>query len=150
MSAAVSYLFANTEKHEFAVKNPPRGDAKSGEEIVKSIGCQGCHIVGEGSRETAGPRRTFGQPLENIGNKTTYEWVFNWVRDPKHFNPATYMPNLRLTDQQAADVATYLMTLQQAGGEARKGQPTHQAGENAPPDNPHNRERLDRPQTEIP
>ena len=118
INAAVAYLFANTEKYDFAVKNPPLGDAKSGEKIVKSIGCQGCHVVGEGARADVGPHRTFGQPLENIGNKTTYEWVFNWVRDPKHYNPATYMPNLRLTDQQAADVATYLMTLKQSGGVA--------------------------------
>ena len=107
INAIVAYLFANAEKHEFAVKNPPRGDAKSGEQIVKSIGCQGCHVVGEGTRDEVGPRRTFGQPLENIGNKTTYEWIYNWVRDPKHYSPATYMPNLRLTDAQVADVATY-------------------------------------------
>ena len=69
---------------------------------------------------TAHRRENFGQPLENIGNKTTYEWVFNWVRDPKHYNPGTYMPNLRLTDQQAADIATYLMTLKQTGGDAAK------------------------------
>ncbi len=42
------------------------------------------------------------------------------MRDPKHYNPGTYMPNLRLTDQQAADVATYLMTLKQNGGDAAK------------------------------
>ena len=96
INAIAAYLFANAEKHEFAVKNPPRGDAKSGEQIVKSIGCQGCHVVGEGARAEAGPRRTFGQPLENIGNKTSYEWIYNWVRDPKHYSPATYMPNLRL------------------------------------------------------
>ena len=48
INAIVAYLFANAEKHEFAVKNPPRGDAKRGEEIVKAIGCQGCHVVGEG------------------------------------------------------------------------------------------------------
>src|SRR5262249_37678409 len=85
INSVVSYLFANAEKHEFAVKNPPKGDPKSGEQIVKAIGCQGCHVVGEGARDEVGPRRTFGQPLENIGNKTTYEWVYNWVRDPKHF-----------------------------------------------------------------
>ena len=88
------------------------------------IGCLGCHVVGEGTREEAGPRRTFGQPLENIGNKTTYEWVFNWVRDPKHYNPGTYMPNLRLTDAQAADVATYLMTLKQGGAATPPRPPT--------------------------
>jgi cytochrome c2 len=123
INAAVAYLFANAEPHEYAVKNPPHGDAKSGEQIVKSIGCQGCHVVGEGTRVEAGPRRTFGQPLENIGSKTTYEWVFNWVRDPKHFSPDTYMPNLRLTDQQAADVAAYLMTLKQPGGDPPKATP---------------------------
>jgi len=120
INAAVNYLFANSEKWEPPISNPKPGDAKSGEKIVKSIGCQGCHVVGEGSREQAGPHRTFGQPLENIGTKTTYEWVFNWVRDPKHYNPNTYMPNLRLTDAQAADVATYLMTLKGAGGDQAK------------------------------
>src|SRR5262249_4000116 len=120
INAAVAYLFANSEKWELPVKTPPKGDAKAGEQIVKSIGCQGCHVVGEGSREAAGPHRTFGQPLENLGNKTSYEWVFNWVRDPKHYNPNTYMPNLRLTDQQAADVASYLMTLKQSGGDSPK------------------------------
>jgi len=120
INGIVSYLFANTESHEFAVKSPPRGDAKNGEKIVKEIGCQGCHVVGEGSREAAGPRRTFGQPLENIGNKTSYEWIFNWVRDPKHYSPATFMPNLRLTDAQVADVATYLVDLKGPAGDAPK------------------------------
>jgi mono/diheme cytochrome c family protein len=123
ISAIAAYLFANSEQYEPAVKSPPHGDAKSGEQIVKSIGCQGCHVVGEGARDQVGPRRTFGQPLENIGNKTTYEWIFDWVRDPKHYNPSTYMPNLRLTDQQAADVASYLVTLKGAGGDAAKASP---------------------------
>jgi cytochrome c2 len=127
INAIAAYLFANAEKHEFAVKSPAHGDAKNGEEIVKSIGCQGCHVVGEGSREAAGPRRTFGQPLENIGNKTTYEWIYNWVRDPKHYSPATYMPNLRLTDQQVADVATFLTGLKGAAGDAPKAAPDQKA-----------------------
>jgi mono/diheme cytochrome c family protein len=123
INAIVAYLFANTEPHEFAVRNPRQGDAKNGEQIVKSIGCLGCHVVGEGKRAEIGPRRTFGQPLENIGNKTTYEWIYNWVRDPKHYSPTTYMPNLRLTDSQVADVATYLANLKSAGGDAAKANP---------------------------
>ncbi len=51
INAIVAYLFANSDQYEPAVKSPPHGDAKSGEQIVKSIGCQGCHVVGEGSRE---------------------------------------------------------------------------------------------------
>jgi mono/diheme cytochrome c family protein len=127
INGIVAYLFANAEKHEFAVKSPAHGDAKRGEETVKSIGCQGCHVVGEGKRSEIGPRRTFGQPLENIGNKTTYEWIYNWVRDPKHYSPATYMPNLRLTDAQVADVATYLSGLKGSGGDAAKATPDQKA-----------------------
>ncbi len=128
INAIVAYLFANSDKtYEPAVRNPPRGDAKSGEQIVKSIGCQGCHVVGEGKRSEIGPRRTFGQPLENIGNKTTYEWIFNWVRDPKHYSPATYMPNLRLTDAQVADVATYLVSLKGQAGDPPKATPDQAA-----------------------
>jgi mono/diheme cytochrome c family protein len=123
ISSIAAYLFANSEKHEFAVKNPAHGDAKAGEEIVKSIGCMGCHVVGEGKRSEIGPRRTFGQPLENIGNKTTYEWIYNWVRDPKHYSPTTYMPNLRLTDAQVADVATYLVSLKGPAGDGPKATP---------------------------
>jgi len=127
IDAIVTYLFANSQKHEFAVRNPARGDAKRGEETVKSIGCLGCHVVGEGKRSEIGARRTFGQPLENIGNKTTYEWIYNWVRDPKHYSPSTYMPSLRLTDQQVADVATYLSGLKGADGDASRGTPTPKA-----------------------
>jgi mono/diheme cytochrome c family protein len=123
INAIVAYLFANADPLEPAVKNPPHGDAKRGEEVVKSIGCQGCHVVGEGKRDEVGPHRTFGQPLENLGNKTTYEWIFDWVRDPKHYSPNTYMPNLRLTDAQAADVATYLSGLKGAAGDPAKANP---------------------------
>src|SRR5262249_8031799 len=129
ISAIAAYLFKNAEPHEFAVKNTKTGDAKNGEQIVKNIGCQGCHVVGEGKRSEIGPRRTFGQPLENIGNKTTYEWIYNWVRDPKPYSPSTYMPNLRLTDSQVADVATYLSGLKGGGGDAPKATPDAKAAD---------------------
>ncbi len=127
INAIVAYLFANSEKFEPTLRTPARGDAKAGEQIVKSIGCQGCHVVGEGERTAVGPHRTFGQPLENIGNKTTYAWIYDWVRDPKHYSPATYMPNLRLTDAQVADVATYLVSLKGPTGDAAKATPDQKA-----------------------
>src|SRR5439155_1309364 len=59
--------------------------------------------------------------------KTSYEWIYNWVRDPKHYSPATYMPNLRLTDAQVADVATYLTSLKGPSGDAPKATPDQAA-----------------------
>jgi mono/diheme cytochrome c family protein len=127
INATVAYLFANDTDFKPQTASPPRGDAARGEQIVRSIGCLGCHVLDEKTRVEAGPHRTFGQPLQNIGNKTSYEWLFDWVRDPKHYNPETYMPDLRLTDAQVADVATFLTTLKQAGGDAAKATPDQAA-----------------------
>lgn len=121
IDAAVAYLFANSEEHEFAVMFPPRGNAERGRELVESVGCLACHITEDQDRLAAGVRRTFGQPLQNVGNKTSYEWLFDWVRDPRHFSSGTYMPDLRLTNREAADVATYLSTL---GGPEGRGAET--------------------------
>src|SRR5207253_5566521 len=109
--------------------SPPKGDAANGEKVVRSIGCLGCHVLDEKDRTVAGPRRTFGQPLKNIGTKTTYTWLYNWVRDPKHYNPETYMPNLRLTDAQVADVAMYLSTLRGSAGDQAKATPDQKAAD---------------------
>ena len=124
INAAVAYLFANSEGYTPAVASPARGNATSGEQIVKSVGCLGCHIIDETDRAAVGPRRTFGQPLKSVGAKTTYTWLYNWVRDPKHYSPGTYMPDMRLTDVQVADVATYLTTLTGSAGTAAPVDPT--------------------------
>jgi mono/diheme cytochrome c family protein len=120
IDATVAYLFANSERHEFAVTAPPQGNPAAGKAIVESVGCLGCHVVDAKSRLEAGPRRTFGQPLQNIGSKTSYAWLYDWVRDPQHYSPGTYMPDLRLTDDQVADVAAYLASLKGPAGDAAK------------------------------
>ena len=111
IDAVVAYLFANSGDHQFAVASPGPGNAEDGQQIVESVGCLACHITGDETREAAGPRRTFGQPLQAVGSKTTVEWLFDWVRDPRHYSAETYMPDLRLTDDEVADVAAYLSGL---------------------------------------
>ena len=116
IDAVVAYLFANAEEHEPAIGFPGRGNAENGRRIFESVGCLGCHIAGDETREGAGPRRTFGQPLQAIGSKTDYVWLFDWIRNPRHYSPETYMPDLRLNDFEVADVATYLAGLTGAEG----------------------------------
>src|SRR5438067_1419777 len=82
-------------------------------------GCYACHKT----RGFDTNMRKPGPILTKIDSKLSYEWIYNWVRDPKHYSPATYMPNLRLTDAQVADVATYLSTLKGSAGDPRKASP---------------------------
>ena len=116
IAGVVAYLFANSDEHTYAVQRPFRGNADNGQRIVESVGCLGCHITGDETRREAGPRRTFGQPLLAVGSKTSFEWLFDWVRDPKHYSSETFMPDLRLTDAEVADVSTYLSGMTGADG----------------------------------
>jgi mono/diheme cytochrome c family protein len=110
IKSVVAYLFKNSEEFTPIPPAPP-GDIAAGRKLVETVGCLGCHVTEEQNRTAAGPRRTFGQPLQGIGAKSGYPWIYDWVRDPTHYSPDTFMPNLRLTEGEAADVAAYLTTL---------------------------------------
>ena len=120
IKATVAYLFANSEEFTPLASSAPQGSAEAGKTVVESVGCLGCHVVEDKDRSAVGPRRTFGQPLQAIGSKTSPAWIYDWVRDPKHYSPETYMPDLRLTDREAADVTAYLVSLKGGTGTAAK------------------------------
>jgi cytochrome c2 len=89
------------------------GNAAAGKQIVENVGCFGCHAVGA-IQEVANQsqiRRRHGFNLENQGSKVTQAWIYNWVKDPAQVWPDTKMPSLRLTDEEAANVAAYLSSL---------------------------------------
>jgi mono/diheme cytochrome c family protein len=110
IEAITAYLFANSDSYTPVAGNT-KGDAARGQMLVPSVGCLGCHIVGDAARESAGLRRTFGQPLQGLAAKADVAWLADWLRDPARFSPGTRMPNLRLSEAEAADVAAYLKTL---------------------------------------
>ena len=71
IDAVVAHLFANSEEHQPALRRPARGDPAPGRQLVESVGCLAFHVTGEESREISGPRRTFGQSLVGLGDKTS-------------------------------------------------------------------------------
>jgi cbb3-type cytochrome oxidase cytochrome c subunit len=58
-----------------------------------------------------------GPELSGIGTKLTAgrdesaarQWLFDWLKDPRHYSDYTMMPSLRLSDQQAIDLTEYLL-----------------------------------------
>lgn len=120
----VAYLTSKATEFE-----PPAftggGDPASGEALVKSVGCMGCHALdrfeadpqvmqarahGEASDPIPWERR-HGPDLSRVGSKLNPDWLFAWVQDPHDYNPLSRMPRLRLTRREALDVTSYLMTL---------------------------------------
>ncbi len=116
IDAIVSYLFARSTPFEPVDASAPDGDAARGKALVMEKGCLGCHRVEENppARGTFG--RDFGPALDRVGDKLTAAWLYDWIRNPRRYFAETNMPDLRLTDQEAADMTAYLVSL-------RKGSP---------------------------
>lgn len=53
----------------------------------------------------------FAPELSGIGSKVGAAWLYDWLRNPRHYSTTSKMPSLRLSEQEAADVAAYLVTL---------------------------------------
>lgn len=114
------YLLHHSE--ETSYPDPPvPGDATRGKSLVEKTGCKACHVVGDD--DDYGQQydlRNFGPNLNDIGSKLSAGWLFEWVKNPEQYYPETLMPNLRLTDQEAADITAYLMTRRNAEFETRR------------------------------
>jgi cbb3-type cytochrome oxidase cytochrome c subunit len=111
VNSIVAYLF---EKSQPAVVPavPGRGDPLRGQKLLESRGCFGCHLADPNAeRDLVGTYRQYGPNLAGIGSKASREWIYQWIRDPKAWNPETKMPNLRLSHEDALDLAEYLATL---------------------------------------
>jgi mono/diheme cytochrome c family protein len=98
------------------------GNAAKGKELVESVGCLACHSIGEQTkvRDLRGSSYDMAPELTRVGSKVTPDWMFEWVRNPRHYNPTTKMPNLRLTEGEARDVTAYLSTMKDGRTQVEK------------------------------
>ncbi|MCE9636799.1 MAG: cytochrome c [Planctomycetes bacterium] len=120
---------------EYRLTAPQGGSAGRGKQVFEKVGCLSCHGIEQDGKRIGG---TFASNLTNVGDKLTYEYAFRWIKAPRHRlvpyspklgkdltkaeyekeDPATLvwrqptrMPDLRLADDDARDVATYLTQL---------------------------------------
>jgi mono/diheme cytochrome c family protein len=116
VNSIVAYLF---EKSRSAAVPPlaAHGDPARGQKLLASRGCFGCHMADPAAlRDLTGTYRQYGPNLAGIGSKASRDWIYQWILDPKAWNPDTKMPNLRLAPDEALDIAEYLSTLKAPAG----------------------------------
>lgn len=89
------------------------GNPQRGKELVENIGCLGCHAIGDNDivRKTRGLNYDVAPELTKIGSKVNPQWLYDWLKNPRHYLPNARMPSLRLSDQEAKDIVAYLITL---------------------------------------
>ena len=89
-----------------------QGNGERGKNLIKTVGCMGCHGV-EGLDEESEKVGAYAGPyLSATGSKIKDpDWLVSWLKRPSHYQKDTIMPSFRLTTQEANDIATYLLSL---------------------------------------
>ena len=91
-----------------------------GQTMFYEYGCRGCHKVDGKARTVIGP------PLDEMGKRVKTDWMYRWLKGPKAYLALTKMPDPKFTQQEAADVAAFL--LQGPGAESQEISGNHAKG----------------------
>lgn len=87
------------------------GNADKGKELISQVGCMGCHGV-DGLDDNSKKVKAYAGPwLSGLGSKVQPDWLVSWLKKPWHYQEDTIMPSMRLTNQEANDIAAYLLGL---------------------------------------
>ena len=116
--AITKYLFEKSKAYLADPATPKlpdvtaKGDVAKGKVLFADKGCLACH----NHKDVASLEATnFGPELSEVSAKFSgengYAWLVNWLRDPASYHPESYMPNLQLTEQESADITTYLRSI---------------------------------------
>jgi cbb3-type cytochrome oxidase cytochrome c subunit len=117
VSAITAFLQSRAPKKPLPAP-PVAGDAHRGRETMRLVGCLACHNMAPFGEEPAEANdlalekrgtNEHGPNLRGVATKVSPEWLFAWLKDPKSYWAETRMPNLRLSDQEAADITAYMM-----------------------------------------
>jgi cytochrome c len=92
----------------------PGGDAARGREAIARYGCGACHQIPgvTGARGIVGPslRGVAARPYLAGHLPNGPANLEAWIRRPREVDPKTIMPDLAVTERDARDIATFLLT----------------------------------------
>jgi len=79
-----------------------------GRYLLSRYGCVNCHTVKlpDGSTMKASDDPP---SLSHIADKSSREWLYAWLKDPKAYASTATMPNFKLSDNDARDISTFLV-----------------------------------------
>lgn len=99
-----------------AIALPISGDAAKGKELAfdraRGGSCVACHVMGDDTPELPG---NVGPDLSSIGDQRTDDVLFNYIYEPRMYNPATVMPawgtNGLFSEAEIIDIVAFLKSL---------------------------------------
>ena len=118
LGAAVSIIVqyrAGEERARDAAEAMTGGRAKAGKGAIARFGCGACHIIPgiDHASGRVGPSLRALARRAMIAGRLSNEpgALVAWIRTPEHVSPDTAMPQQRMSEREARDIAAYLYTL---------------------------------------
>ncbi|MFM8399844.1 MAG: c-type cytochrome, partial [Pirellula sp.] len=78
--------------------------AQRGKQLYERVGCTICHANADGTRLTA-----TSVPLPNLSKKYSFDGLALFLKQPHDARPSGRMPSMHLDDNEARDLAHYLL-----------------------------------------
>lgn len=93
--------------HLAALPGTPRLNV--GRLLLAQNGCVHCHLIKQPDGTTLTGTDN-PPPLLHVGEKTTPEWIFAWIKNPQRYSALASMPNFALSDTDAMDITAFLVS----------------------------------------
>jgi mono/diheme cytochrome c family protein len=101
MSQSTPYLAVASQPASAA-----SADAQAGASVYGESFCASCHATVNAAGMLVGG--DVGPELTRIGSKVKPEWLTEWLRNPKTYDPATAMPHYRFDQKQLGPLSGFL------------------------------------------
>ena len=89
------------------------GDPQRGKGLLVEHGCASCHVIPgiRSARARVGPQLIGIRDQIFLAGRlqNTPENMVRWIHDPEAIDPLTAMPTVEMTEQDARDMAAYLL-----------------------------------------
>ena len=102
---ALTHFLASTATEPLRDRFVDKGAVGRGAKLFNEVGCAACH----GSRDPKAEPLAFAVPLGDPASKYTVTSLAQFVREPAKVRPSGRMPSLKLTADEARDVASYFL-----------------------------------------
>ncbi len=110
VNAMAEYIYRTSREYK-PFQKYSAGSPDAGKELIETVGCVGCHMVEGIDDKWNKLNQKKGTYLTGIGSKVDPDWLVSWLKKPSHYQEDTVMPSFRLTDKEANDIASYLLSL---------------------------------------
>lgn len=99
-NALTSYLMTFVDSSVIQSREPPRGNAEQGGNLLREARCISCHpFNGTGGH--------LAPDLGRVGNKVSRKWLALMLQDPKRFQPNTAMPRFNVAPNECNNLVDY-------------------------------------------